>query len=141
MARLMIVEDRKMSQEMLYDTIRQWKMFEDIDCVDSYEGAVELLSNNKYDCLLLDLQIWDMKPKRDGTRPIGDQRDTHHGLKILNLIMPEYANKLYIFSVHIDEVADVIEKMGLINRLLPRPVNSALLKQKLVVLAEGPEIE
>ena len=136
MPKLLIVEDREMSKDMLIKSIESWNLFHPMDWVDSAEGALEKLSSAErqgqpYDCLLLDLFIWDLKPKANGERKVGDEASPFHGIKVLEACIDQYRQKTLIFSAHVDRVQTQLSQLNALDLLLPRPVFQDLLREKL----------
>lgn len=135
MPKLLLVEDREMSKNMLARTIEEWNLFE-VVWEDSAEGALEKIQGaqvegHPYDCILLDLFIWDLKPKANGARRIADEGSPFHGLKVLEACIEQYRERMFIFSAHVDKVQTQLEMLGALDLLLPRPVHSDLLREKL----------
>ena len=137
MATLLIVEDQDMSKDMLAADVKSWQLFDIVDWASSREEALAKLREQEYDCILVDLSIWDQNLLPSGERQLGDHTSPYHGIKLLSAILPGYANKLYLFSAYIDKVEKELKILGVMNRILPRPVPSEILKEKLKLILMG----
>lgn len=79
MKRFLIVEDQVLFRIGLEGTLRKMVAKSQIHCVDNFEDAVEVLSNNKVDLMILDLGI----PGSPGSGMIQAFREMQKDLNIL----------------------------------------------------------
>jgi CheY-like chemotaxis protein len=133
MARLLLVEDRDLRKQLLVSTVEM--LFDTIDWVDSSEEALEKLkmadaTGQLYECLILDLNIWDFKGGTDGGRRISDERSPHHGIKVLEACIAAYKERLIILSAYVSEVQTQLTALGSLELVMPYPVPSNLLRER-----------
>lgn len=129
--KLLLVEDREMSKDMLERALEEWGVFE-VEAVDSREAALGAVRQQAYDFILLDLSIWDYVPDPDGRRKASDHTDPHHGIAVLEEILQEYSDRMLIFSAHVDTVGGELARIGVLESLtLPRPQPWEVIKDRI----------
>ena len=117
-ARILLVEDNKMNQEVIKLLIKKWENVS-LSIADHGEEAMDLLANDQYDLILMDLQM-----------PIMDGFETTEIIRSGNACCQ---SDIPIVVITADCTSESKERiLGLnVNDFMTKPIKSALLYEKI----------